>query len=121
MRRFVVDHTLRFISEGGDSRLRTEIEKWSVVDHDLDEFKVISTSLEAVFLREIIKTSNLAIDEIIVTDAFGFVRIASHSPELLLLFRPGMVAAGFKASARADLPILVSSVQAGNIHDAAPI
>jgi PAS domain S-box-containing protein len=52
-----------------------------------DTYLSISTSLEADFLRDIIEASGSCSDRIFVTDAFGFVRISSHSPEDIYYFQ----------------------------------
>ncbi|MBN1878972.1 PAS domain-containing protein [bacterium] len=89
LRQSIMTYTQDILQKTSDVRksdLASEIGKWVSSDRDSEEFQHISTSLEAVFLRDVIDSSESIIDEIVITDALGFVRIASHSPEELYVF-----------------------------------
>ncbi len=68
------------------SLIESEINNLRQDNKELETKQSISTSLEAVFLRDFIKASNSVVDRVFVTDAFGFVRVSSHPPENINYF-----------------------------------
>lgn len=69
------------------SLVESELNAIMVKGKTSDTYLSISTSLEADFLRDIIEASDFCSDRILVTDAFGFVRVSSHAPEDIYFFQ----------------------------------
>lgn len=89
LRRYIMSCTqdlLKKTSKSGTPEFEHEIRRWQAMDPDNQNHLLISTSLEAVFLRDAIQASDSVFNDIIVTDAFGFVRIASRPPDILFCF-----------------------------------
>ncbi|MGB3976653.1 MAG: PAS domain-containing protein [bacterium] len=89
LRRKIIKHNqvlLEKIDKNRTELIESEINSLWNNGKDSDEKSNISTSLEAVFLRDFIKATNSVVDRVFVTDAFGFVRVSSHPPENINCF-----------------------------------
>lgn len=89
LRRIIIAINQQIMAKSNDQRQQYLEHKISDLKNRARQIEVadeITDSLEADYLRSIIRSSNGVIERITVTDAFGFVQIASHLPDEYYLF-----------------------------------
>ncbi|MCD4655636.1 PAS domain-containing protein [bacterium] len=84
LRRYVISHAqsiMQYPTKTRSTQINKQVDYLRSLDHTSSEYIALTKSLEADYLRSIIAFSGNVIDQIIVTDSFGFVRISTHTPD----------------------------------------
>ncbi|MBN1295298.1 PAS domain-containing protein [bacterium] len=89
LRRYIIEFNQMIMRDSAGHRddfLIREAEKWRTTANGSGDPDEIWDSLEAEYLRSILTASHDVMDRIFVTDALGFIRIATHPPDRIHVF-----------------------------------